>query len=146
MCLSFALKKFFTFQSPTCVRRFVVRLSAIELGTSSRLWSPAIIKPLAWSASLLPGKVNPFAVISTLGRSLWGGVLAPRPTLLLSHPGLGPAMAEFPFHTDYLNSTFQPSPRSAHQAFHHTATLRATGCGLHFPFYGWQVLAIWRLQ
>ena len=47
----------------------------MELETSSRLWSCAVIKPFAWSASLLlPGEVNSFAVVYAAGKfKLSGG-------------------------------------------------------------------------
>ena len=52
----------------------------MELETSSWLWSPAVIKPFEWSASLLlSGEVNPFAVVSVTGKFLWGGGADPTP-------------------------------------------------------------------
>ena len=61
---------------------------------SSRLWSPAVMKPFEWSVSLFPsGEVNTLVVVSVAGMFLFGGGDGPCLGFLLSHPALGPAMA-----------------------------------------------------
>jgi hypothetical protein len=97
VCASFPVwYKVCTFQHPTCIWCFGIRRSTVGLGTSFWLWPPSFISPVAWSVSLpLPSEVFSLVFVSIVERFYKVGLLAPRPTLLLSHPGLGPAMAEF---------------------------------------------------
>ena len=80
--LVFSSESVLTFQNPTPVRHIGVRRSAIGLEMSSRLLSPAVIEPSAWSALfLLPGEVNSFAVTSKKRVSFYGGT-SPTPNPL----------------------------------------------------------------